>query len=112
MSPGSTDSENEDTVTSSEEEPEVAEEEPEVSGEEPEVAGEEPPEDESPPQNEFDWSTDSFVPQRVGECDSSEIGEIAVQQAASLTSGKLQIEPSIVFVNETFTVTYLSLIHI
>ena len=98
ISPGSTDSENEGTGTSSEEEPEVAEEEPEV-------AEEEPPEDESP-QNEFDWSTDSFVPQRVGECDSSEIGEIAVQQAASLTSGKLQIEPSIVFVDETFTVTY------
>ena len=46
------------------------------------------------------------MPQRVGECDSSEISEIAVQQAASLTSGKLQIEPSIVFVDETFTVTY------
>ena len=113
MSPGSTDSENEGTVTSSEEEPEVAEEEPEVAEEEPEVveeepevAEEEPPEDESPPQNQFDWSTDSFVPQRVGECDSSEISEIAVQQAASLTSGKLQIEPSIVFVDETFTVTY------
>ena len=80
MSPGSTDSENEGTGTSSEEEPEVADEEPEVAEEEPEVAEEEPPEDESPPQNEFDWSTDSFVPQRVGECDSSEIGEIAVQQ--------------------------------
>ena len=113
MSPGSTDSENEGTGTSSEEEPEVAEEEPEVAEEEPEVAEEEPevaeeepPEDESPPKNEFDWSTDSFVPQRVGECDSSEISEIAVQQAASLTSGKLQIEPSIVFVDETFTVTY------
>ena len=98
MSPGSTDSENEGTGTSSEEEPEVAEEEP--------------PEDESSPQNEFDWSTDSFVPQRVGECDSSEIGEIAVQQAASLTSGKLQIEPSIVFVDETFTVTSVSYTHL
>lgn len=70
---------------------------------------EEKPVDDDSPEVQFDWSGDGFVPQKVGDCDASNIGELAVQQASSLSSGKLQIEPSIVFLDETFTVTYRSM---
>ena len=77
---------------------------------EPEPVDEEPePVDEEPPRVEFNWSADGFVPQKIGDCDTSKISELGVQQASSLSSGKLQIEPSIVFLDETFTVTYRSM---
>ena len=91
-------------------EPEQVDEGPEPVDEGPEPADEEPePVDEGSPRVEFNWSADGFVPQKIGDCDTSKISELGVQQASSLSSGKLQIEPSIVFLDETFTVTYRSM---
>ena len=49
-----------------------------------------------------------FEPQMVGDCDPSQAHPLGSAQAAALPSGKLQIEPSVVFLDETFTLTYRS----
>jgi len=59
---------------------------------------------------ETDAGDDSseFVPQMVGDCDPNLDHPLGGGQATALSEGRVQIEPSVVFLDETFTVTYRS----
>ena len=56
------------------------------------------------------WTEDvtsvDFAPQRVAGCDPDALSPVAVAQAAALPSGESQLEPSVIFSDETFTLLY------
>ncbi len=47
-----------------------------------------------------------FIPQRVVGCDEDALSPVAEAQAAALPTGETQIEPSVIFSDETFTLFY------
>ncbi|MCP2507643.1 MAG: hypothetical protein NLN64_05065, partial [Candidatus Thalassarchaeaceae archaeon] len=51
-------------------------------------------------------TSDEFSPQNVGECNSSLQHPLGDIQASALPGGRFQIEPSVIFLDETFTLTY------
>ena len=54
------------------------------------------------------FSSLEFSPQIVGECDSDLPHPLGENQASALPEGRVQIEPSVIFLDETFTLTYRS----
>ena len=67
-------------------EPEQEDDGPEPADEAPEPADEEPePADEGSPRVEFNWSADGFVPQKIGDCDTSKISELGAVSYTHLT---------------------------